>query len=149
MDKMFKIISYSKKDLETINEFKYNVRKKNSLRDSIAFVIQNFKSENSNRENLFTENLLSDSFSINRIEKIINNYNFNDCNLLEIYKKIDSCQILDEINNTCKITEEVVNNIFSLDEIQSLIKELNSTKILKKADILPILYSREKYIKSL
>ena len=148
MDRMFKILSYSKKDLETINEFKYNIRKKNSLRDSIAFVIHNLKSDNCNKNNLFTENLLSDNFSINRIEDIISKYDFDNCNLLETYKKIDSCQILEDIDKSCKITEEEVNNINSLLEIQSLIKEFKSVNILKKPDILIKLLYREKYIKS-
>ena len=149
MDRMFKILSYSKKDLETINEFKYNVRKKNSLRDSIAFVIHNLKSDDcNNKNNLFTENLLSDSFSIYRIQNIVNKYDFDNYNLLDIYKKIDSCQILEEIDQNCKITEEVVNNINSLVEIQSLIKEFKSVNILKKPDILIKLLYREKSIKS-
>ena len=146
MNKIFKIINDFNNEVEIINEFKYNDKKRvNFIRDSIASIIH-YSINNYEKDStyyIFVDNLLSKGYSLVRISKVIKNYKF-DNNLLKIFKKIDTSNILYEINKTCKITESEVNNINSLDEINNLIEEFICIKYHNKPSILINLYKKKK-----
>ena len=142
MDKnILKIVNLSKNKQEIIHEFKYNLGKKNSLKDCIIDVIHNPNEKN----NIFREKLLSEGYSIIKIKEVIRNYDFDNLNFIEIYRNINNCNILNDINENCKIDEDDISKL-SLVQIHSLIKEFKNIKILKKPCILNKLLKQEKYL---
>ena len=137
-------------EIDIINEFKYNISKKNIVREGLFNIIHNLNSKNSCNQYLI-EKILSEGYSYRKIYHIFNKYdfkmyNFEGDNFLKIYNIIDSSNILEVINDKCKITEDKIDKMSST-ELSNLFQEFNNIHNFTKPTFYSFLVKKYKVSK--
>ena len=142
MKKILKIKNHN----DIIYEFKYNIEKKNFLRECLAFFLNYFQKENPIKSldyYLYRDKLLSEGFSFNKFITFLNKYYLiKKKSIPEIYNFIDNTTILELINASCKLNYNkiILKYRDSIDKIKILIDEFSSIKYYQKPNFYNKIY---------